>query len=458
MNFIDLKNTIHSGSFDILIGILEDEHFEAKSGKYDFSSDHGKQELAKDISSFTNRSGGIIVIGAKTTDDPSFFGRRVDSISPFSVNLINPTDYHNVIKDWIYPRPENIEIEWIPSKTDSDLGLLYIFIPDQPENIRPFLLKKEIDPQTGRKRKEILFGYVERLSHSSDPVSVSSFHSMIRQGRENRWKEDLDNRLAAIEGKLSESPEDKERKKNFNQLALTRIEKAIDAAGLKEHRTYSLAISPFELTQVRSILSSSAGSISNLLEKPPQLRDGGWGMDTEDRARIIGGELRRVKSDEYKIVDLYRDGTLIFSCRADESLLCWGQDYRHKRINPLALIETTYLFFNLYSKILEWFDPPVKELRLWIQFKNLHSNGEISSLAPFGVGSTAQLFGHNRKLAPDNSFLNELSVTASEFNDTVTAVSALREIYAWFGIEADKIPYLVEDRTAIDINKIMNPR
>ena len=458
MNFIDLKNTIISGSFNILIGMLEDEHFEVKSGKYDFSSDHGKQELAKDISSFANRSGGIIVIGAKTTDDPSFFGRRVDSISPFSVSLINPSDYHNVIKDWIYPRPENIEIEWIPLETDPDLGLLYIFIPNQPDNIRPFLLKKEIDPQTGRKRKEILFGYVERLSHTSDPVSVSSFHSMIRQGRENRWKEDFDNRLAAIEGKLSESPEDKERKKNFSQLAIARIDKAIDAVGLKEQRTYSLAISPLELTQVRSFLSSSADSISKLLEKPPQLRNNGWGMDTEDRARIIGGELRRVKSDEYKVIDLYRDGTLIFSCRADESLLCWGQNYNHKRINPLALIETTYLFFNLYTNILEWLDPPVKDLRLWIQFKNLQSNEEISSLAPYGVGTTAQLFGHNRKSAPDNNYLNELSVTVSEFKDTLTAVSALREIYAWFGIEVDQIPYLVDDHSAIDINKIINQR
>lgn len=456
MNLIELKNKIVSGDFDILIGMLEDEHFEAKSGKYDFSSDHGKQELAKDISSFANRSGGIIVIGAKTTDDPSFFGRRVDSLTPFTFNLINPTDYHNVIKDWIYPRPESIEIDWVHSNLDPERGLVYIFIPDQPENIRPFLLTKEIDPQTGRKRKEILFGYVERLSHSSDPMSVTSFHSMIRQGRENRWKEDLDNRLAAIEGKLSESPEDKERKKNFSQLTLARIDKAIEVAGLKEYRTYSLAISPLDLTQVRSILSSSTDSVSKLLENPPQLRYGGWGMETEDRSRIIGGEFRRVKSDEYKVIDLYRDGTLIFACRADEALLCWGQNYRHKNINPLALVETTYMFFNLYGKILEDLDPPIKDLRLWIQFKNLHSNNEISSLAPFAVGSMAQY--HSQKSAPDNNFLNELSFTIPEFTDRVVAVAALREIYAWFGIETEKIPYLVEDRSAIDIDKIINPR
>jgi predicted HTH transcriptional regulator len=161
MNFIELKQKLASSEFDILIGLVEDEHFDAKSGKYDLSSDGGRLELAKDVSSFANRSGGIIVIGAKTTDDPSFYGRRIESISVFPFSLINPPDYHNVIKDWMYPRPDNTEIEWVPSKNESDKGLVYIFIPDQPQNLRPFLIKKDIDPTTNRKRKEILFGYVE---------------------------------------------------------------------------------------------------------------------------------------------------------------------------------------------------------------------------------------------------------------------------------------------------------
>jgi hypothetical protein len=50
MTYIDIKNKITAGDFDSLVGLVEDEHFEVKSGKYDFSSEGGKQEFAKDVS------------------------------------------------------------------------------------------------------------------------------------------------------------------------------------------------------------------------------------------------------------------------------------------------------------------------------------------------------------------------------------------------------------------------
>lgn len=458
MNFVELKHKLVSGEFDILVGLVEDEHFDAKSGKYDFSDDGGRLELAKDVSSFANRSGGIIVIGAKTTDDPSFYGRRVESISLFPFSLINPPDYHNVIKDWMYPRPDNIEIEWIPSKNESDRGLVYIFIPDQPENLRPFLIKKDIDPTSNRKRKEILFGYVERVSHSSDPVTVENLHTMLRLGKENRWKEDVGNRLAAIEAKLSESPEEKERKNNLEQIILSRVSKSIDACGLTNYRTYSLAISPTEQTEVGSILTSTPDSIAKTMEEPPQLRYAGWAMETGDRAKIIGGELRRVKSDEYKILDLYRDGTLIFACRADEALLGWGHTFGKTRINPIALVEITYMFFNFYELVFKRLEPSVQECRVWIQFRNLHEGGLITSLAPYGVDAHAQRTDFYRRNAPESNYLGQVSVDITAFSASKAALAVLREIYGWFGIEQDKIPYLTDDLTGVDVEKLKNPK
>lgn len=457
MNFVDLKNNLVSNEFDMLVGLVEDEHFDAKSGKYDFSDDAGKLELAKDVSSFANRLGGIIVIGAKTTEDPAFYGRRVESISLFPFSLINPSDYHNVIKDWIYPRPDNIEIEWVPSKNESDKGLVYIFVPNQPENLRPFLIKKDIDLTTNRKRKEILFGYVERVSHTSDPVTVEHLHTMLRISRENRWKEDLGRRLAAIEAKLSESPEQKERKKNLEQIILSRVSKSIEACGLTNHRTYSLVISPNEHSEVRSLLTSTADSIAKLMEEPPHLRYAGWALDTGDRAKIIGGELRRVKSDEYKILDLYRDGTLILSCRADETHLGFGQSFGKTRINPIALVETTYMFFNFYELVLKRLEPPVQVCRVWIQFRNLHENSLVTSLAPHGVDAHAQRVDIYRRNAPESNYLGGASIDATTFDASKAALAVLREIYGWFGIEEDKIPYLTDDLTGVDVEKIKNP-
>jgi len=458
MNFGELKNKLASGEFNILVGLVEDEHFDAKSGKYDFTDDQGKLEFAKDVSSFANRSGGIIVIGAKTTEDPAFYGRRVESISTFPFSLINPSDYHNIIKDWIFPRPQNIEIEWVASSNESDKGLVYIFIPDQPENIRPFLIKKDIDPTTNRKRKEILFGYVERVSHTSDPVTVDHLHTMLRLGKENRWKEDIGGRLAAIEAKLSESPEEKERRKNLEQIILSRAKKSIEACGLKNYRTYSLAISPNEQTEVHSLLTSTADSIAKMMEEPPQLRYAGWAMETGDRAKIIAGELRRVKSDEYKILDLYRDGTFIFACRADEALLGWGNTFGKTKLNPIALVEITYMFFSFFELVLKRLDPQVQACQVCIQFLNLHESGLPTSLAPHGVNASAQRFDSYRRNAPESNYLGRISIDVSTFDASLAALSVLREIYGWFGIEEDKIPYLTDDLSRVDVEKLKNPK
>lgn len=239
---------------------------------------------------------------------------------------------------------------------------------------------------------------------------------------------------------------------------LTRVGKSIDAAGLTKYRTYSLAVSPVDSTEVRSILSSTSDSIAKLLEEPPELRYGGWGMETGDRAKLIAGELRRVKSDEYKVVDLYRDGTLVFACRADEALLGWGNTFGRTRINPIALVEITYMFFNFYDVVLKKLDPPAKDCRVWIQFQNLHESGEITSLAPHGVAARTQRIDFYRHNAPESNYLGRISIAASSFDASKAALVVLKEIYAWFGIEAEKIPYLTDDNSAVDVEKIKNPK
>lgn len=458
MNYIQIKDTLLSGTFDVLVGLVEDEHLEAKSGRYDLSNDNGKLELAKDVSSFANKSGGLIVIGAQTSEDPAFYGRRIESISTFTFDLINPTDYHNVIKEWLYPRPENIEILWTPSKADSSKGIVTIFISQQPENLRPFLLRKDIDPSTNRRRKEILFGYVERTSHSSDPAGIETIHTMLRLGRENRRVGDLEGRVTTLEATLTVLPQLAERKKNLESLTLLRVQTAIEAVHLQSSPHYCLSTSPIEPTEVDSLLSSATESISRLLENPPSLRYAGWGVETEDRARLINGEFRRVKVDQYKLLDLYRDGTLVFVCTADESLLGWGHTFGTGRINPLALIETTYMYFHFYAEVIKRFNADVKNLEINIRLDNLIQDDTKFSLAPHGVDAISQRIPHYIHSAPEKRFSHRLQVELDSFDPGSVALQVIREIYAWFSIEEDKIPYLTSDRRAVDVEKLKNPK
>lgn len=452
MDFLELKAKLLSGGFDVLIGLIEDEHFDAKSGKYDLSGDGGKLELAKDVSSFANRSGGIIVIGAKTKDDPAFFGRKVESISVLPIAAINPTDYHNVIKDWIYPRPDGIEVEWVQSRSEPERGLFFIFVPNQSEDPRPFLIRRDVNPVANLKRKEILFGHVERVSHSSDPFTVERIHTLLRYGRENRWREEVANRLAAIEFTLSEPPENKERRENLQEIIERRVNDSIEAGRLGPHRAYALAISPLDQTEVQTFLSSASGSIARRMENPPQLRRGGWDMYTGGRAILASGDLRRAQGDD-KIVNLWRDGSLVSVFRGDEALLGWGPGFGNTRINPLTLVESTYMFFNFYELILEKLSPPAEKLDTWWFFRNLHQDGQVTTLAPGPIERTSGR-GYHDFLAPTDSIFGRIQLAAKDFNAAKISVEVLREVYGWFGIDADHIPYLTDDKTSVDVEMI----
>jgi len=444
----ELKNAIDRGDFDALIDLIEDEHLEAKGGKYDTSLEAGKQELAKDVSSFANGSGGIIVIGPKTSDDPAFYGRRISEVNLVPFDLINSSDYHNIIKAWIYPRPQGIDIKWISSNQQPGRGLFYVFVPNQPENLRPFLITKDIDLATNRKRKEILFGYAERVSHTSDPLDFHAVHTLIRLGRENRWREQLDGRLASIETKLSHSPNQEQSAGQLEEALSSRTAIALEAGGLEDLRSFSLAISPIQIADVRSFLSSGDESIARIIENPPSLRQYGWGVSTGNPARLISGELRRTMVEGYSVLDLYRDGTLVFACRADERLL--GFNLGKTRINPVALVETTYQFLALYDLVLKDLTNQPTDLQLSIQFRHMHRAGLVATLSPYGVDSTYQSLPQFQRGAPGNDYQKQISIDAAHAKPAIAAFLALREIYAWFGIEEDKIPYLNQDSTAVD--------
>jgi hypothetical protein len=277
---------------------------------------------------------------------------------------------------------------------------------------------------------------------------------MLRLGKENRWKEELNTRLSSIEAKLPPAPEERERQKHLEETISSRITNAINASGLANHRTYCLATTPLEKTEVRTLLNSSTDSIGKLMEEPPKLRPNGWGLFTGGRSKLINSQLRRVKNDEYLIMDLYRDGTLIFACRADQAFL--GFNFSNMQINPIALIETTYLYFNFYSFVLKELTETVRKIEVWTLFNHLHQDGQVTLLAPYHVDAHEQRIQQFRHPAPDNDYFGRLSMDYDSFQADTSSFQVLREIYAWFNIEENKIPYLTNNMDSIDIYKISN--
>ena len=187
---LELKQLIDNGHFEELKGQIENEFVDAKEGMYKLNNDKNKLELAKDVSSFANGEGGIIIIGAKTEQKSEINIEYINEITPFQDNLINIKTYLDNVNGWIYPPIEDVKIEWKPSSNNNQEGIVYIFIPPQKDIHKPFLFRKHID-EVGEKTVHIVFNYAERKISNNIPTSIEDLHRKINLGKDNFGKQEI---------------------------------------------------------------------------------------------------------------------------------------------------------------------------------------------------------------------------------------------------------------------------
>jgi predicted HTH transcriptional regulator len=170
---------LESGNFKKFISHRESEFFEVKSKRpYNFPKKGAIREFIKDIASFANNRGGIILFGLKTDkakDSPTDLVKNFDLVS--EKDFYEEALLKSIIKDNIYPRL-NIIIGWYPNIDDKKLGLGFIKIPEQNENNKYFIIKAlEID---GDDVKEF-YGIPIRNNADTQWLPVSKLHKLSKR-------------------------------------------------------------------------------------------------------------------------------------------------------------------------------------------------------------------------------------------------------------------------------------
>lgn len=452
-----LQEILKTATFDALIGHIENDWFDCKKEPYQIQNDSAKRELAKDVSSFANVDGGYIFIGIRTKQSAQHFGDEVEELHPFPQNLVNTTQYRDILRTWVYPEIEGLDVSWIEIDATKHIGLVVITIPNQKESAKPFIINKTLD---GSKQVETIFGYAQRKGDISKPHSVVDLQQVLRAGLnyERLLKERFDgvetlvrsSVISALGGNNGET-----QKKNNGDRIDRRIATALEYEGLKDGRNVSIAAYPNEALELKTIFLSTPESIRHRLENPPILRYGGWNLRTLDQAKILRGEMIRVGNGKRIMMDLYRDGTMVFAGQGDHQFLAWHDEAKQK-INPVALVEILYEFFTFYNLVLDDFEKRPSEFTARFNLKNLHQGGIKTSLAPFSLGTFAQMFDHEKREAPDNTVTIEKRFPSTDYDATAYAYAMAKEIYLWFGLEEDKIPYVKEQdgKKVIDVAAI----
>ena len=128
-----LAKVLETKAFNTLIGEIENDWFDCKKEPYQIQNESAIRELAKDVSSFANVDGGYIFIGIRTKQSAQHFGDEVESLHPFSQNLVNTIQYRDLLNAWVYPNIEGLDISWKEVDSTNHTGLVVITIPSQKE-------------------------------------------------------------------------------------------------------------------------------------------------------------------------------------------------------------------------------------------------------------------------------------------------------------------------------------
>jgi hypothetical protein len=435
----EIIDLLRTGNFDALIGEFESDWLECKRQPYAIDSDEQKLELAKDVASLANANGGLLLIGLSTTKSPTHGMDQIDRARPFPITMFDPTRYGQVLADWLWPPIDDLEIDLFPSSTDTTKGVAAIAVPSVSGPDRPVLITKTM-LDTPR-RVEILFGYCERKQAQVTHHDVERLQALLRDGR--RLDSEIRENFQSLHAMLEDLRDQRAPERPASPLVNVedRLNDALRAVGLSELPAFMLAAIPPRTLNLRSLFESRQAPLVQLLEHPPELRSSGFNIISDYNSRIHEGRVRRALADNYKLLELHRDGLAVFVARGDQDGLCWGRLERQREaflINQLALIEMTYLFSRFVDTAFESHIEPGSEVRVDLRLLHLALNGNHSYLESGLLGR----FGRsNLRQAPGESFEASTTYSYKENAPERVAVLLVAEVYAWFGFEEDRIPY-----------------
>ncbi|MFD7377265.1 hypothetical protein [Streptomyces mirabilis] len=185
----EVLRIIHLGHVELLGGwLVENEWFDAKE-RVDLGDAQGRLEFAKDLAQFANGpTGGILLIGAKT--DVGEGGIETFSkISPLDKNpqVTQPIprlvqQLRAIAVSHIHPAIEGLRIELVSGRRGQ---LIYAHIPNQPTQMKPFIVTGEII--SGKLRRNF-FSVPVRTNDGNVPVTAHEIHSLLA-GKMSRWQD-----------------------------------------------------------------------------------------------------------------------------------------------------------------------------------------------------------------------------------------------------------------------------
>src|SRR3984957_15588724 len=299
-----------------------------------------------------------------------------------------------------------------------------------------------------------MFGLFERVGDDALPSSVQNIRHTMKDGK--RYG-DLERRMENLEGLISKlvavrtvknSPLDT--KLLFQWAAEARAENQ-----LSDVRSFFLIAAPTEPIKLNGLFSTQSAEYKAISE-PPTYRQRWFDLNPHSPVQRLRGELARRVALGRKSLELWQDGTLIVVGRSDEDFLGWASKSRrtpaednidNTYINNFVLTEVVSLFLTATIQLFSGMQDPPENIKVCFGLRREDLYVEIGG----GAAATYELSAHpidrvfgsysGRKVAAEDLTFC-IDFTLKDATPEVEALKLLREIYHWFGIADEQIPYL----------------
>jgi hypothetical protein len=220
-----------------------------------------------------------------------------------------------------------------------------------------------------------------------------------------------------------------------------RLQSAIEQAQLSKQPVFALTAKSWPDARFKSLFGGRDAAVVQIFNNPPKLRSAGFSLEHDGNSRIIMGELRRALIPSWHVLELWRDGLLIYAVDAFVQPL-WGSPRPDGslRLNPLALCEPVYLFAELSRRIYEESLARPQSIEYRIRLQRLIRDGKRPSL---GEGALRPFFfvNGNQHDAPDTDMERTVVWRNKVIDPGAVAYELVQEVYHWFGISDAGIPY-----------------
>jgi hypothetical protein len=132
------RELLEAGLWRLFLDMYEANWLEVKSQHYGRTTSD-ELSFANDVASFCNAAGGLLIIGMKTRRLPE--GDRIAVINECPLPRAIVRRYEQLLRRYPYPAPRGLRIQALRRRPQDEAGLLLVEIPDQPELLRPFLVR-----------------------------------------------------------------------------------------------------------------------------------------------------------------------------------------------------------------------------------------------------------------------------------------------------------------------------